>query len=195
MQPARNRARIQNDIARIQPGGGTEIFRALDAAYQDLSVDAGAQEARDPAHRRAGADAAASAISCRRWSAEAITVTTVGLGDGVDEQLLRMIADVGGGRFHKVHGPATACRGSSRARPRWSRRKRRSRSGSRCAGRGAGGLPQRHRHRLRAAPPRLRRDEDEAAARAGDPRRANAASRSSRAGASASAGRSRGRAT
>ncbi len=33
MQPARYRSRIQNDIARIQPGGGTEIFSSLDMAY------------------------------------------------------------------------------------------------------------------------------------------------------------------
>src|SRR5262249_6764177 len=38
MQLARNRSRIDTDIARIQAGGGTEIFPALDAAYQDLSV-------------------------------------------------------------------------------------------------------------------------------------------------------------
>ena len=34
MTPAKHRARIQSDIARIQAGGGTEIFPALDAAYQ-----------------------------------------------------------------------------------------------------------------------------------------------------------------
>ncbi|HEX7663625.1 MAG TPA: VWA domain-containing protein, partial [Polyangiaceae bacterium] len=38
MTPAKHRARIQNDIARIQSAGGTEIFSALDAAYQDLTV-------------------------------------------------------------------------------------------------------------------------------------------------------------
>ena len=31
MQPARYRNRIDNDIATIQPGGGTAIFPALDA--------------------------------------------------------------------------------------------------------------------------------------------------------------------
>ena len=67
MTPAKHRARIQNDIARIQAGGGTEIFRALDAAYQALVDDARAQEARHPAHRRPGARRTASAISCRRW--------------------------------------------------------------------------------------------------------------------------------
>ncbi len=38
MTAAKHRARIQNDIARIQAGGGTEIFSALDAAYQTLTV-------------------------------------------------------------------------------------------------------------------------------------------------------------
>ena len=38
MTPAKHRARIQNDIARIQPGGGTDIEPALDLAYRDLVV-------------------------------------------------------------------------------------------------------------------------------------------------------------
>ena len=38
MQPAKYRARIQNDIARIAAGGGTEIQSALDAGYQTLTV-------------------------------------------------------------------------------------------------------------------------------------------------------------
>src|SRR5690606_41064631 len=38
MQPARYRSRIQNEILRIQPGGGTAIFPALDQAYQDVSI-------------------------------------------------------------------------------------------------------------------------------------------------------------
>jgi hypothetical protein len=37
--------------------------------------------------------------------AESITVTTVGLGSDLDEQLLKMIADVGGGRYHPVADP------------------------------------------------------------------------------------------
>jgi Ca-activated chloride channel homolog len=37
--------------------------------------------------------------------AEQISVTTVGLGNDLDEQLLKMIAEVGGGRFHAVQDP------------------------------------------------------------------------------------------
>jgi Ca-activated chloride channel homolog len=103
-QPARHRARIQNDILRIEPGGGTEIFGALDAAYQDIS----AVQARKKhvilltdgrAPQQGIKDLAQAMIS------EGITITTVGLGDGSDGDLLRMIADTGGGRYHAVPDP------------------------------------------------------------------------------------------
>jgi hypothetical protein len=38
-------------------------------------------------------------------AAEGITVSSVGLGGGIDENLLRMISDLGGGRFYKVTDP------------------------------------------------------------------------------------------
>ncbi len=104
MQPARYRSRIQNDILRIQPGGGTEIFASLDMAYQDIS----AVEARkkhvilltDGNARSEGIyDLVTSML------AENITVTTVGLGTGINDELLRMIADAGGGRYHNVPDP------------------------------------------------------------------------------------------
>ncbi len=104
MQPARNRSRIENNIARIQAGGGTEIFSALDAAYQDMTVT----QARKK-HVILLTDGRAPTQGIRdlvqAMVAENITVTTVGLGEEVDDQLLRMIADVGGGRYHKVIDP------------------------------------------------------------------------------------------
>jgi hypothetical protein len=106
MQPARNRSRIENDIARIQAGGGTEIFPALDAAYQDLSV----VQARKK-HVILLTDGRASSGGIRdlvqAMAAESITVTTVGLGNEVDDQLLSMIKDFGGGRYHKVPDPGS----------------------------------------------------------------------------------------
>jgi uncharacterized membrane protein len=100
LQPARNRTRIGGDIARIQPGGGTEIFSALDAAFQDLTV---AQARRKHVilltDGRANTTGIKDLVSA--MVAESITVTTVGLGE-TDEQLLKMIADTGGGRFHAV---------------------------------------------------------------------------------------------
>lgn len=104
MQPARYRARIQNEISRIQPGGGTEIFPALDMAYQDMSV----VQARKK-HVILLSDGQAPSQGIRdlvqAMLAENITVTTVGLGTGADQELLRLIADNGGGRFHAVPDP------------------------------------------------------------------------------------------
>jgi uncharacterized membrane protein len=104
MQPARNRSRIGGEIARIQPGGGTEIFSALDAAYQDMTVTQARKKhvilLTDGKAPQGGIRDLVSAMI-----AESITVTSVGLGSDLDEQLLKMIADVGGGRFHAVADP------------------------------------------------------------------------------------------
>ena len=104
MQPARNRSRIRGLISRIQPGGGTEIFSALDAAYNDLTVTPARKK-----HVILLTDGKAPTSGVRdlvtAMIAESITVTTVGLGSDIDDQLLRMIADVGGGRYHPVPDP------------------------------------------------------------------------------------------
>jgi uncharacterized membrane protein len=104
MTPAKHRARIQNDIARIQPGGGTEIFSALDAGYQALTVTRARRK-----HVILLTDGQAPQNGIRdlvqAMSAEGITVSSVGLGTGIDETLLRMISDLGGGRFYKVIDP------------------------------------------------------------------------------------------
>ncbi len=104
MTPAKQRARIQSDIARIQPGGGTEIFPALDAAYQSLTVTRARRK-----HIILLTDGQAPQNGIRdlvqAMVAENMTISSVGLGAGVDEGLLRMIADLGGGRFYKVLDP------------------------------------------------------------------------------------------
>jgi Mg-chelatase subunit ChlD len=104
MTAAKHRARIQNDIARIQAGGGTEIFSALDAAYQSLTATRARRK-----HVILLTDGQASHNGIRdlvqAMSAEGITVTSVGLGSGIDEALLRMISDLGGGRLYKVMDP------------------------------------------------------------------------------------------
>jgi uncharacterized membrane protein len=104
LQQARYRSRIQNDIERIQPGGGTEIFQSLDMAYQDLSVVRARRK-----HVILLTDGQANEQGIRdlvqAMVASSITVTTVGLGEGVKQDLLRTIADTGGGRFHNVPDP------------------------------------------------------------------------------------------
>ncbi len=103
-QPARYRVRIQNEILRIQPGGGTEIFPALDMGYQDLSV---VQARKKHVILLTDGRAPTQGIKdlVQAMISESITVTTVGLGEGTDQDLLRSIADAGGGRFHFVPDP------------------------------------------------------------------------------------------
>jgi hypothetical protein len=104
LQPARYRSRIQNDIMRIASAGGTDFFPALDMAYQDISV----AQARKK-HVILLTDGRAETPGVRdlvqAMLAESITVTTVGLGDGADSDLLRMIAESGGGRYHFAPDP------------------------------------------------------------------------------------------
>ena len=102
--PARYRSRIQSDIERVQPGGGTEIFPAIDMAYQDLSV---VRARRKHVILLTDGQAAEQGIRelVQAMVSASITVTTVGLGEGVKQDLLRGIADAGGGRFHFVPDP------------------------------------------------------------------------------------------
>lgn len=105
MTAAKHRARIQNDIARIQAGGGTEIFSALDAAYQTLTVTRARRKhvilLTDGEAPNGGIRDLAQAMA-----AEGITISTVGLGSGSGDTLLRNdIAEPGGGRFYKVMNP------------------------------------------------------------------------------------------
>ncbi|MDB4998709.1 MAG: hypothetical protein JWM74_6141, partial [Myxococcaceae bacterium] len=104
MTPAKHRARIQSDIARIQAGGGTEIFAALDAAYQTLTVT---RARRKHVILLTDGQAPHNGIHdlVQAMAAEGITASAVGLGSGIDETLLRMIADGGGGRLYKVADP------------------------------------------------------------------------------------------
>ena len=166
MQPARNRSRIDNDIARIQAGGGTEIFPALDAAYQDLTV----VQARKK-HVILLTDGRASSSGIRdlvqAMAAESITVTTVGLGNEVDDQLLTMIKDFGGGRYHKVPDPNSLPKIFTRE----DRDDREERGHARLFPGAAGGaapISCEASTRHRAAPLGLHRHQDEAPAGAGD---------------------------
>ena len=101
MQPVRYRRRIDEEIRRIRAGGGTNIFPALDMAFQDISVVAARRkhvilltDGRSPT--RGLEDLV------RAMTADGITLTTVGLGSGVDAEILRSMAEAGGGVYHAV---------------------------------------------------------------------------------------------
>lgn len=105
LQPARYRTRIEEAVSRIQPGGGTEIFNSLDRAYQSLAaIEARRKHIILLTDGNAATDGiyelASTAFS------EGITISTVGLGGGVNQTLLTMIAETGGGRFVESDDPS-----------------------------------------------------------------------------------------
>ncbi len=105
MQPARYRARMEAQISTIVPGGGTEIFPALDMAYQDLlSVSARKKHIILLTDGNSGSDGIYELSGAA--FADGITVTAVGLGGGVNRALLEMLSETGGGRFHAAEDPS-----------------------------------------------------------------------------------------
>ena len=98
LQKASNRLRISTDIARLQPGGGTNILPALQEAYSILS----------PANAKvkhvillSDGQAAYEGIAevCDEMRASRITVSAVGIGDA-DRNLLAIVAEHGEGRLY-----------------------------------------------------------------------------------------------
>jgi Ca-activated chloride channel homolog len=104
MQSARNRVRILQNISRLTAQGGTAIFPALDAAFQDLLATSARVKhvilLTDGQTQEGGIPDLVQAMR-----AEAITVSSVGLGSDVNRSLLQQLANGGGGRAYFTDDP------------------------------------------------------------------------------------------
>jgi Ca-activated chloride channel homolog len=102
MQSARNRVRIENELRRMRPGGGTAIFPALDAAFQDLAVTRALSRHVILLTDGEGQPDEAGRIRdvVDTMFGEGVTVTSVGLGTSVNRSLLDDIARRGHGRAY-----------------------------------------------------------------------------------------------
>jgi len=105
MQRAGREAKITSEVARIQPGGGTEIFPSLDMAYKDL-LSTSARKKHVVLLTDGNADPEGLVEIANAAFADGITLTTVGFGASLNETLLRSLADLGGGRYHAVREPS-----------------------------------------------------------------------------------------
>jgi Ca-activated chloride channel family protein len=112
--PARvtDKAALKGQVAEIQPAGGTNIYDALEAGYQ---AALGAQD--DSEQRRVifltdglptvgNTDAGQIRAMSSRYNQKYVGLTTIGLGSDVNLQLLRGLAEAGGGNFYYVEKPA-----------------------------------------------------------------------------------------
>jgi len=92
--------RISNDIARLQSGGGTNIFPGLKEAFEVLQgINAKVKHVILMTDGEAPSDGIAELVQDMR--ASRITVSCVGV-QGADRSLLSMIADGGDGRLYMV---------------------------------------------------------------------------------------------
>ncbi len=113
LQRAENRQRILGDIGRITASGGTNILAGLREAVDEL-LPARARtkhiilltDGQSPYDEIPDLVDAASAAR--------ITISALGVGDGADQTMLRMIASRGNGRFYPVRDPASIPRIFSR---------------------------------------------------------------------------------
>jgi Ca-activated chloride channel family protein len=107
MQSAGNRGRISEQIGRIQPGGGTSMYPAMEMANEML----GNTSARLK-HVIMLTDGISNSGSfeqlARQMASAKITVSVVALGaeDATDTTLLKSIAKLGKGRFYLAEDPA-----------------------------------------------------------------------------------------
>jgi len=113
LQRAANRQRIANDIGRIQASGGTNILAGLREAVDEL----GAATARKKhvillSDGQSPYDEIPDLVDAAR--AGRITISAIGVGDGADQTMLKMIAERGGGRFYQTRDPASIPRIFSR---------------------------------------------------------------------------------
>ena len=104
LQRASNRYKITDSLSRLRPGGGTNVFAALDFAYGEL-VRTQAKVKHiilltDGQSNRAGI------LELVAGSAEdKVTISTVAVGMGSDQELLRQIAEDGHGRYYFTNSP------------------------------------------------------------------------------------------
>jgi hypothetical protein len=105
VQPASNKSRIIDDISRIEAGGGTVMYPAMEEAYQALQATVAKLKhviiLTDGISAPGDFEGLAATMAGAR-----ITVSTVGVGDDADKNLLEEIARIGQGRYYFTDDPS-----------------------------------------------------------------------------------------
>ena len=105
MQSARNKGKISDEIARIDAGGGTVMYPAMELAYEMLSATSAKLK-----HCIVLTDGVSSPSDfeglTQTMVSSKMTVSTVAAGDGADIDLLEAIARMGKGRHYHTTDPS-----------------------------------------------------------------------------------------
>ncbi len=105
MQPASNGVRISDEIARIDAGGGTNMYPAMEMSFEMLMTTSARLK-----HVILLTDGVSTAGDFEGMAQQMVsakmTVSTVAAGSGADQTLLEQIARVGKGRYYYTDDPA-----------------------------------------------------------------------------------------
>lgn len=105
IQPASNKLKIGDDIARIDAGGGTTMYPAMEMAYTSLLETPAKLK-----HVILLTDGISSPGDfeglAQEMTSQKMTVSTVAVGEGADTTLLEEIARIGKGRYYFTTDPS-----------------------------------------------------------------------------------------
>ncbi|MDB5871543.1 MAG: hypothetical protein JWQ07_985 [Ramlibacter sp.] len=103
LQPAEHKRAIEAALAGVKSGGNTALFDGWQAGAQQLEAGQGSAISRvillsDGQANHGLTDPAEIARHCAQWHAKGVSTTTVGLGNGFNENLMMGMARAGGGQ-------------------------------------------------------------------------------------------------
>jgi Ca-activated chloride channel family protein len=106
MQSASNKGRITGDISRIEAGGGTTMYPAMEKAFEILQGTAA--KLKHVIMLTDGVSSPGDFAGLAATMAQArITVSTVAVGSDSDTSLLEEVAKTGQGRYYLTEDPAS----------------------------------------------------------------------------------------
>ncbi len=105
MQSASNNAKLNDEISRIDAGGGTTLYLAMEMSYEMLM--AATAKLKHVIVLTDGISSPGDFEGLAQTMASAkMTVSTVAIGDGSATELLENIARTGKGRYYLTNDPA-----------------------------------------------------------------------------------------
>ncbi len=104
-------AAVAKKVHSLQPGGGTNIYSGLDMAYRELAPltvqDAAIKHIILLTDGQSMEPSPGGYIKlASQMRKNGITLSTIGVGDGHDAQLLSQLASMGRGNYHPITNPA-----------------------------------------------------------------------------------------
>ncbi len=102
---------VAKRVRSLQPGGGTNIYSGLDMAYRELATltvqDAAVKHIILLTDGQSMAPSPGAYIKlASQMRQRDISLSTIGVGDGHDAQLLTQLANMGNGNYHPITNPA-----------------------------------------------------------------------------------------